>query len=65
MKIFLVYLLVSIIIAATYFSCAGYQVSYGVGYGVSSGPYGYGGWNNPRVNVGVYSGGYRGYHGYR
>lgn len=60
MKKLFIYILITLIIT-TYFSCVGYQVSsssYGVGYGVNSGPYGYGSFGYPRVNVGVYSGGY-------
>ncbi len=52
----IIYLIITAVIAVSTLTCAGYQVSYGVGYGVYSGPYGYGGY--PRVNVGVYGGGY-------
>lgn len=48
--------------AVTFYSCAGVQVSSGVSYGIQGGPYGYGAWGmQPRVNVGVYGGGYRYY----
>ena len=56
MKKILICILILIAITITIFSCAGYQASYGGGFGVASGPYGYGGY--PRVNVGVYGGGY-------
>jgi hypothetical protein len=67
MKLTLIYIFIAVIIATTYFSCVGYQGSVSVGYGVSSGPYGYGGYGGyggyryPNVNVGVYRGGYRGW----
>lgn len=57
MKKLLVYTLIALIVT-TFFSCAGYQTSSSVGFGVSSGPYGYGSYGYPRVNVGVYGGGY-------
>lgn len=64
MKLFLIYITLVLLISATFYSCVGYQssASVGVGFGVSSGPYGYGGfgaYRYPNVNVGVYRGGYR------
>lgn len=62
MKYLIIYLLIALAVSTTFVSCVGYQMSYGVGYGVSSGPYGYGGfgaYRYPNVNVGVYRGGYR------
>lgn len=66
MKIILIYIITLTIIAVSFYSCAGFQVSSSVGFGVSGGPYGYGGYGGygnygyPRVNTGVYHGGYRG-----
>jgi hypothetical protein len=58
MKNLFIYILISLIISTICFSCVGYGVSYGagVGFGGATGPYGYGSY--PRVNVGVYGGGY-------
>ncbi|MBL8007099.1 MAG: hypothetical protein JNJ56_06170 [Ignavibacteria bacterium] len=57
-KILLGFLILFVV--TTFFSCANTQVSTGIGFGVSSGPYGYGShWGYPSVNVGVYGGGYR------
>lgn len=64
MKLKIIYILIAAIFSTTFFSCVGYQASVGVGYGVSSGPYGYGGYGGyryPNVNYGVYRGGYRGW----
>lgn len=72
MKIILIYIIAFTVIAATFYSCAGFQVSTSVGYGVSGGPYGFGGYGGyggygnfgyPRVNTGIYHGGYRGVYG--
>lgn len=60
MKKILILVIISLIVT-TFFYCAGYQVSYGVGFGANYGPYGYGSYAYPRVNVGVYGGGYPGY----
>jgi len=61
MKKLFIYLLISVIIT-TIVSCAGFQVSssvgFGIGYGVNSGPYGYGSYAYPNVTIGVYGGGY-------
>ena len=46
-----------LMIVITIFSCMGVQYSSGIGIGISGGPYGPR--VNPRVNVGVYGGGYR------
>lgn len=42
--------------AAVIHSCTGVSVGVGYGIGYTGGPYGWGGY--PRVNVGVYGGGY-------
>lgn len=56
MKKLLFCILILIFTAVTHFSCVGYQASYSGGFGTAYGPYGYGGY--PRMNVGVYGGGY-------
>ncbi len=61
MKISLIFLFIALIISTTFYSCVGYQSSTSVGFGVSSGPYGYGAYRYPNVNYGVYRGGYRGW----
>lgn len=62
MKKLIFYIIISIIITIFYSCAGGFQVSsgpgYGMGYGINSGPYGYGSYTYPRVNVGVYGGGY-------
>ena len=64
MKYILLLIITTAIISATFFSCVGYQPSVSVGFGVSSGPYGYGGYGAyryPNINYGVYRGGYYGW----
>ncbi|HAY33710.1 MAG TPA: hypothetical protein PK536_05200 [Ignavibacteria bacterium] len=60
MKNLLIYFIITLILY-TFTSCAGVTVSSSVGYGINSGPYGYGSYRYPNVNVGIYHGGYRGY----
>ena len=62
----LIKLLIFLIIVITFYSCAGVSVGTSFGVGYVGGPYGgYGGWGGyggygvyPRVNVGIYGGGY-------